>query len=70
MPTMSVRIPETLASFVECQVADDGYASQSEVIRDALRLLHGSMEPARHFAPEPELATGAIVEGDQPPDRL
>lgn len=40
MPTMNVSLPETLASFVERQVASGGYASQSEVVRDALRLLH------------------------------
>lgn len=40
MPTMNVSFPETLASFVERQVASGGYASQSEVVRDALRLLH------------------------------
>ena len=40
MPTMNVSLPETLASFVERQVANGGYASQSEVVRDALRLLH------------------------------
>ncbi|SMF42721.1 antitoxin ParD1/3/4 [Azospirillum oryzae] len=40
MPTMNVSLPETLASFVERQVASGEYASQSEVVRDALRLLH------------------------------
>ncbi|KAA0577899.1 type II toxin-antitoxin system ParD family antitoxin [Azospirillum sp. B21] len=40
MPTMNVSLPEALASFVERQVASGGYASQSEVVRDALRLLH------------------------------
>lgn len=40
MPTMNVSLPETLASFVERQVASGGYASQSEVVRNALRLLH------------------------------
>ncbi|WP_247883885.1 type II toxin-antitoxin system ParD family antitoxin [Azospirillum sp. B21] len=37
---MNVSLPEALASFVERQVASGGYASQSEVVRDALRLLH------------------------------
>lgn len=40
MPTMNVSPPETLASFVERQVAGGGYASQGEIVRDALRLLH------------------------------
>lgn len=40
MPTMNISLPENLATFVEQEVAAGGYASQSEVVRDALRLLH------------------------------
>ena len=40
MPTMNVSLPSNLAAFVEQEVATGGYASQSEVVRDALRLLH------------------------------
>lgn len=40
MPTMNISLPETLAAFVEQEVASGGYASQSEVVREALRLLH------------------------------
>ncbi|PWC86525.1 hypothetical protein TSH100_12170 [Azospirillum sp. TSH100] len=40
MPTMNISPPEKLASFVEQEVASGGYSSQSEVVRDALRLLH------------------------------
>lgn len=40
MPTMNVSLPEGLAAFVEQEVASGGYSSQSEVVRDALRLLH------------------------------
>ena len=40
MPTMNVSLPGNLAAFVEQEVATGGYASQSEVVRDALRLLH------------------------------
>lgn len=40
MPTMNVSLPGNLAAFVEQEVASGGYASQSEVVRDALRLLH------------------------------
>ncbi len=40
MPTMNISLPEGLASFVEQEVASGGYSSQSEVVRDALRLLH------------------------------
>jgi len=40
MPTMNISLPEGLAAFVEQEVARGGYASQSEVVRDALRLLH------------------------------
>jgi antitoxin ParD1/3/4 len=41
MPTtMNISLPDNLASFIEREVATGGYASQSEVVRDALRLLH------------------------------
>jgi antitoxin ParD1/3/4 len=40
MPTMNIRLPDNLAAFVEQEVAAGGYVSQSEVERDALRLLH------------------------------
>jgi len=40
MPTtMNVSLPDNLAAFIEQEVATGGYASQSEVVRDALRLL-------------------------------
>ena len=41
MPTtMNVSLPDNLAAFVEHEVITGRYASQSEVVRDALRLLH------------------------------
>lgn len=40
MPTMNISLPENLVAFVEQEVATGGYSSQSEVMRDALRLLH------------------------------
>lgn len=41
MPTtMNISLPDNLASFIEQEVAAGGYSSQSEVVRDALRLLH------------------------------
>ena len=41
MPTtMNISLPDNLATFIEKEVATGGYASQSEVVRDALRLLH------------------------------
>jgi antitoxin ParD1/3/4 len=40
MPTMNISLPDNLATFVEEEVATRGYASQSEVMRDALRLLY------------------------------
>lgn len=40
MPTMNISLPDSLVAFVEREVAAGGYASQSEVVRDALRLLH------------------------------
>ena len=40
MPTMNISLSDHLATFVEREVANGEYASQSEVVRDALRLLH------------------------------
>lgn len=40
MPTMNISLPDGLVAFVEQEVAKGGYASQSEAVRDALRLLH------------------------------
>lgn len=39
MATMNVSLPADMLSFVEDEVAQGGYATSSEVIRDALRLL-------------------------------
>ena len=40
MPTMNISLTDQLASFVEGEVESGEYTSQSEVVRDALRLLH------------------------------
>ncbi len=40
MPTMNVSLPEDLVNFVMAQVDEEhGYTSQSEVVREALRLM-------------------------------
>ena len=39
MATMNVSLPGDMVDFVENEVAEGGYASSSEVVRDALRLL-------------------------------
>lgn len=39
MPTMNVSLPAEMAAFVESELASGDYASASEVVRDALRLL-------------------------------
>ncbi|MDA8230270.1 MAG: type II toxin-antitoxin system ParD family antitoxin [Magnetospirillum sp.] len=39
MATMNVSLPADMVEFVENEVADGGYVSSSEVVRDALRLL-------------------------------
>ena len=39
MATMNVSLPADMAEFVESEVAGGGYASASEVVRDALRIL-------------------------------
>lgn len=36
---MNVSLPKDMLDFVEGEVADGGYASSSEVVREALRLL-------------------------------
>jgi antitoxin ParD1/3/4 len=38
--TMNISLPDNLATFIEQEVATGGYASQSDVVHDALRLLH------------------------------
>ena len=39
MATMNVSLPTDMVKFVEAEVAEGGYGSASEVVRDALRLL-------------------------------
>jgi antitoxin ParD1/3/4 len=39
MATMNVSLPVDMVDFVENEVAEGGYASSSEVVREALRLL-------------------------------
>lgn len=39
MATMNVSLPVDMVDFVEHEVSEGGYASSSEVVRDALRLL-------------------------------
>lgn len=39
MPTMNVSLPGDMVDFVEHEVSRGGYASSSEVVREALRLL-------------------------------
>jgi len=39
MATMNVSLPNEMVDFVENEVAQGGYSSSSEVVRDALRLL-------------------------------
>ncbi|PKR87374.1 type II toxin-antitoxin system ParD family antitoxin [Pleomorphomonas diazotrophica] len=39
MATMNVSLPTDMAQFVEDEVEGGGYASSSEVVREALRLL-------------------------------
>lgn len=39
MATMNISLPADMADFVEREVAQGGYSSSSEVVREALRLL-------------------------------
>ena len=37
MSTMNISLPDTLKSFVDAQVADGGYGSSSEYVRELIR---------------------------------
>ena len=39
MATKNISLPADLVDFVDSEVAEGGYVSSSEVVRDALRLL-------------------------------
>lgn len=39
MATMNISLPAEMVDFVESEVSEGGYASSSEVVREALRLL-------------------------------
>jgi len=65
MSTMNISLPETLKAFVDDQVAERGYATSSEYIRELIRreldreklramLLEGARSPS----------TGAMTEDD------
>ena len=43
MATKNISLPADMIAFVENQVAQGGYVSSSEVVRDALRLLQHDM---------------------------
>jgi antitoxin ParD1/3/4 len=49
MPTMNVSLPDDLNEFVADQLANGGYNNQSEVVRDALRLLRVRSEARRQL---------------------
>ena len=39
MATMNVSLPDDMAAFVEAEIREGGYASASEVVREALRCM-------------------------------
>jgi len=39
MPTMNINLTDEFAEFVSSEIADGEYASASEMVRDALRLM-------------------------------
>ena len=39
MATMNISLPTDMVAFIEGEVAEGDYASSSEVVRDAIRLL-------------------------------
>jgi antitoxin ParD1/3/4 len=44
MGTMNVSLPDDLTEFVKTETAEGGYASQSDVVREALRRLRDQKE--------------------------
>ena len=56
MPTMNVSLPEDLSAFVAEQL-EHGYNNQSEVVRDALRLLRARNQKLQDLR-------ASIAEGD------
>lgn len=51
MATMNVSLPGDMVDFVENEVSSGGYASSSEVVREALRLLrHEKAQEAEKLA--------------------
>lgn len=51
MATMNVSLPGDMVEFVEGEVSQGGYASSSEVVREALRLLrHEKAQQAEKLA--------------------
>ncbi len=51
MATMNVSLPSEMVAFVEHEVAEGGYGSSSEVVREALRLLrHEKAQQAEKLA--------------------
>lgn len=47
MATMNISLPTEMVDFVEQEVSGGGYASSSEVVREALRLLQHDKEMER-----------------------
>lgn len=47
MPTMNVSLTDKMVDFVEREVASGDYASASELVRDALRLLERERDTQR-----------------------
>ncbi|MGX9177750.1 ribbon-helix-helix domain-containing protein [Mesorhizobium sp. BHbdii] len=46
MATMNISLPSDMVEFVEHEVSQGGYASSSEVVKEALRLLRHEKGPA------------------------
>jgi antitoxin ParD1/3/4 len=65
MPTMNVSLPDDLNEFVADQLANGGYNNQSEVVRDALRLLRVRSEARRELN---ERLDRGIADADRRPD--
>ena len=60
MPTRNVSLPEKLDQFITTKVASGDYASASEVMRTALRLLE---KEEREYEEKKAVLRAAIAEG-------
>jgi antitoxin ParD1/3/4 len=67
MPTMNVSLTDDLERFVAEELAEGGYNSQSEVVREGLRLLRSRKEKLRRLRTELDRGLEAVEQGRTEP---